>query len=202
MGNLIDIHRHEITRTREIARHLIEEKEVSMISKILLLPFYAIAILRYRRSITKTSKNLFFTQQLAMDAAESIMQGKDRTGALLDVDARTREILEKEDKGLYTEKVRRKQLREIEFLTDHYLRLLKANVEGHDQMVKAAYKSKKEYLVFLKKLNGKEQEVIQASVATVRTGSKKERMTWYRKVQNAIQDARRDEADTIFSNGS
>ena len=173
-----------------------------MISKILLLPFYAIAILRYRRSITKTSKNLFFTQQLAMDAAESIMQGKDRTGALLDVDARTREILEKEDKGLYTEKVRRKQLREIEFLTDHYLRLLKANVEGHDQMVKAAYKSKKEYLAFLKKLNGKEQEVIQASVATVRTGSKKERMTWYRKVQNAIQDARRDEADTIFSNGS
>ena len=169
-----------------------------MISKILLLPFYAIAILRYRRSITKTGKNLFFTQQLAMDAVESIMQGKDRKRALQDVDARTREILEKEGRGLYTEKVRRKQLREIEFLTDHYLRLLKANGEGHDQMVKAAYKSKKEYLAFLKKLNVKEQEVIQASVATVRTGSKKERMTWYRKVQDAIQGARRDEADAIF----
>lgn len=198
MGKLKDIHHHEITRTREIARHLIEKKKVSMISKILLLPFYAIAILRYRRSITKTSKNLFFTRQLAMDAAESIMQGKDRQGALLDVDARTREVLEKEGKGLYTEKVRRKQMREIEFLTDHYLRLLKTNGEDHGQMVKAVYKSRKEYLAFLKKLNGKEQEVIQASVGTVRTGSKKERMTWYRKVQDAIQDARQDEADAIY----
>ena len=65
-------------------------------------------------------------------------------------------------------------------------------------MVKAVYKSRKEYLAFLKKLNGKEQEVIQASVATVRTGSKKERMTWYRKVQDAVQDARQDEADAIY----
>ena len=198
MGNLKDIHRHEVNGTREIARHLIEKKEVSMISKILLFPFYAIAIVRYRRSITSTGKNLFFSRQLAMDAAEGIMQGKDRNIALLDIDTKTKEILGKEGKGLYTEKVRRKQLREIKFLTDHYLRLLKANGEGYAQTIKASYKTKKEYLSFLKKLQGIEQEVIQASVATVRTGSKKERVTWYRKVQDAIQGARRDEADAIF----
>lgn len=198
MGNLKNIRRHEIKRTREIARRIIEKKQVAMISKILLFPFYAIAILRYRRSITRTSKNLFFTQQLAMDAAEEVMQGTERNAALEGIDARTREILEKEGKGLYTEKIRRKQFREIECLLNHYLRLLKGEGDTYGQMVKAAYNSKKEYLAFLKKLRAKEQEVIQASVATVRTGSKKDRMTWFRKVQEATQDARREEADVIF----
>ena len=86
----------------------------------------------------------------------------------------------------------------MDFLADHYLRLLKAEGGDYEKLVKAAYKTKKEYLAFLKKLRGKEQEVIQASVSTVRTGSKKDRMTWYRKVQDATQDARREEADDIF----
>ena len=50
----------------------------------------------------------------------------------------------------------------------------------------------------LNKLQKTEEEVIQAAIATVRQGSKKERRHWYDKVRATTKKVRREETDQIY----
>ena len=118
------------------------------------------------------------------------------------MEIKTQNILDREKKGLYTEKVRRKQLVEIGLLITHYLNLLKSNHTRYEEMVKAAYPSKQHYIAFFEQLQKAEREVIQASIFTVRRGSKKERLKWFGKIERALAAARTQEAKQIFAQNS
>lgn len=66
-------------------------------------------------------------------------------------------------------------------------------------MVKQAYPTKTIYLSFLNKLNRAEKEVMQAAIATIRKGSKKDRNKWFDKVAQTISKIRIKEAGHLFS---
>jgi formate dehydrogenase maturation protein FdhE len=136
---------------------------------------------------------------LAFDAAKNVQKTKEPAWEIRRYEIKTQEILDKEKKGLYTDKIRRKQLLEIEFLMNHYLDLLDSDGSNYNDLIKTKYPSKGKYLEFLNKLKKKEAEVIQAAITTVRQGSKKERRLWYDKVKIATRKLRMEDADRIYN---
>lgn len=201
MGNSRIIWSHEINQADKIARSLIETRRVRFGWRILFPPSLLLNYIRFRKSLILTRKNLLFTKQSAFDAAKEIFYGKDRALEIRSIEIKTKKILGKEGKGYYTEKVRRKQLHEIELLIDHYLDLLNSNRMSYGEMIKVTYQSKKRYLSFLNELHEIEQEVIQAAITTMRKGSKKDRLRWFRKVQETSKKARMEEVERIFLRG-
>ncbi|MBW2479250.1 MAG: NF038143 family protein, partial [Deltaproteobacteria bacterium] len=98
----------------------------------------------------------------------------------------------------YTDKIRNRQLREFEFLIDHYLELLGTNQSGYKNALKATYTAKGSFLAFLNRLQKVEEEVIQAAIATMRKGTKKERRLWFDQVRAATKKVRMAAADRIY----
>ena len=167
------LQKFEIRQTNQIAAALIKLEKSRFYWREVIFPFFLYDFIRYRRRLQVLRKNLFFTKRFALDVGKNIHQGKERAWEIRRVEIRTREILDKEKKGFYTDKIRDKQLKEIEFLVNYYLELLGSNQPDCEDAIKALYPSKGSYLKFLNSLQKTEEEVIQAAVATMRKGTKK-----------------------------
>lgn len=198
MGNSRAIWRHELGRADRVARGLIDTSRVRFGWRILLLPNFLVHYFYFRKNLSITRKNLLFTKQLAFNAAKEIFGGESQASEMRLIEIKTKKLLDREKKGYYTEKIRRKQLPEIQLLMDHYLGLLNSNVKKYAEMVKATYRSKQNYLSFLNKLQAAEKEVIQAALSTMKKGSKQERLNWFRRVEEAFKQARMEEVEKIF----
>ena len=192
------IKKYEIRQTRQIAGALIEFNNSKFNWRIIVFPLYLYDFIRYRRRLQVLRKNLFFTKKLALDAGNNINQGKDRAWEIRQIEIKTRDILNKEKKGFYTEKIRNKQLREVAFLIDHYLDLLRLKRPSYENAIKARYASKGAYLNFLNSLQKVEEEVIQAAIATMGKGTKKERRLWFDKIKTTTRKIRLNAADRIY----
>jgi len=190
---------HEVKQYDQISRILLAHTQVKPGWKTLLPPLLLLDYFRYKRRLYLTQKNLLLTKQLAFNAARGIHNGKDKAWEMRSIEIETKELLDKEKKGYYGPKVRRKQLYEIEILIDHYLGLLRSTPSKFNEMVKQAYPTKTIYLSFLNKLNRAEKEVMQAAISTMRKGSKKDRNKWFDKVAQTISKIRIKEAGHLFS---
>ncbi|CAB1064681.1 hypothetical protein D1BOALGB6SA_9477 [Olavius sp. associated proteobacterium Delta 1] len=193
------IKKYEIRQTRQIAAALIEIEKSKFNWRIIVFPFGIYDFIRYTIRLRVLRKNLFFTRKFALAASSNIHQGKERAWEIRQIEIKTREILDKEKKGFYTDKIRNKQLKEIEFLVDYHLDLLSSNQPGCKDAIKARYTSKGSYLTFLNSLQKVEEEVIQAALTTMRKGTKKERRLWFDKVRAATKKIRMEEADKLYS---
>jgi len=198
MKSVNAIKNYEVRQTGQIAGALIDRPTSRFHWRIIVFPFFLYDYIRYRRRLQVLRKNLFFTKQFSLEAVNNIHQGKERAWEIRQVEIKTREILDKEKKGFYTEKIRNRQLREIEFLIDHYLELLGANQPGYKDSLKAIYTSKGSFLAFLNSLQKFEEEVIQAAITTMRKGTKKDRRLWFDKVRAATKDIRIKAANRIY----
>ena len=192
------IEKYETRQTDKIAKKLIDSQKIKFGWRTIVFPLFIYDYIRYLKRLRVLRKNLFFTKQLALGAARNIYQGKERAWETRLVEIKTKEILDKEKKGFYTEKIRNKQLNEIELLVDHYIDLLNSNQSSYAKAIKAKYSSKGGYLEFLNKLKKIEAEVIQAAITTMRKGTKKERRQWFEKVKQATKKIRMQEADKIY----
>ena len=123
MSNFRAIWKHEVKQADDIAKLLLDSKKVNINWKIILLPVFLYRVYHYRKDLRFTRKNFLFTKQLAFDAARNISQGKEQAWEFRRIEIKTQEILDKEKKGFYTEKIRRRQLSEIQLLMKHYLDL-------------------------------------------------------------------------------
>jgi hypothetical protein len=201
MANSRVIWKNDCKKAVAIARRLLQSQRPGINWRLLLLPSFFIAYMRYGKNRYVTRKNLLFTKKLAFDAAKKISQGEDRSLVMGAVESKTQNLLDKERKGFYTEKIRRKQLFEIELLVDHYLKLLSSDSSAYDEMIKTAYPSRGRYLSFYGRLHKAELEVIQAATSTMRKGSKKERRQWFEKVEQFSKQAWTEEIDRVFPQG-
>jgi hypothetical protein len=201
MGTPSAIWKHERRQAERIARALLEPPGGIPPWWALVLPSRLAPYLTYRRGLRSTRRNLLFTKKLALEAARKVISGEDRALALGAIERRTRDLLDREKRGVYTEKVRRKQLAEVELLLAHYLRLLRAEGRSLEDGVRACYPDRNAYRAHLQRLHEAEQGVIQASVATVRKGSKQERTRWFRRLSEISDEVRREETDRFFPRG-
>jgi hypothetical protein len=192
------IKRYEARQNDRIAKSLMDAQMNIFGWRTLAFPLFIYDYIRYVKRLRVLRKNLFFTKQMALEAAENIHQGKPCAWEIRQIEIKTREILDREKKGFYTEKIRSRQLNEITLLIDHYLELLRTEKTNYIDAVKAKHSSRGAYLSFLNKLQKTEAEVIQAAVTTMRKGTKKERRQWFEKVKEATKKIRMQDADRIY----
>ena len=198
MKNFSVIWKHEVRQVDQIVKTLLENKKVDLNWRIILLPIFLTKVYQYRKDLRFTRKNILYTKQFAFDAAKNISQGKDQAWEFRQIEIKTREVLNTEKKGFYTEKIRRKQLSEIELLIKHYLDLFSSKQSTYAEIVKDKYPSKGNYLNFLSALQKAEDEVIQAAITTMRKGTKKDRRQWFQKVKETTKKIRTTEAEQIY----
>ena len=199
MKNFRAIWKHEVAQAGQIAKILLDNKKVTADWKLILLPLFLYKVYQYRKDLGFTRKNFLFTKQLAYAAAKNIYQGKEQAWEFRRIEIQTKEILDKEKKGFYTEKIRRKQLSEIDLLIKHYLELFTAKQSKYSEIIKEIYQSKGNYLTFLSTLRKAEEDVIQAAITIMRKGTKKERREWFQKVRETTKKVRLAEAEEIFA---
>jgi hypothetical protein len=199
MGNFRAIWKHEVAQADQIAKILLDNKKVTVNWKIMLLPVFLYKVYHYRKDLGFTRKNFLFTKQLAYDAAKNIFQDKGQAWEFRRIEIQTKEILDKEKKGFYSEKIRRKQLSEIDLLIKHYLELFNAKQSKYPEIIKEIYPSKGKYLTFVSTLRKAEEDVIQAATTTMRKGTKKDRREWFQKVRETTKKVRIAEAEKIFA---
>jgi hypothetical protein len=198
MSKFRAIWNHEAGQAGQIAKLLLDNKKVNINWKIILLPVFLYNVYNYRKDLRFTRKNFLFTKHLAFDAAKNIFQGKEQAWEFRRIEIKTQEILDKEKKGFYTEKIRRRQLSEIQLLMKHYLDLFESSPSRYAAIIKESYPSKGNYLAFLNTLHKAEEDVIQAAITTMRKGTKKNRREWFQKVRQTTKQIRTAEADQIY----
>ena len=198
MKNFRPIWKHELRQTNAIAHRLVEDQRVKLGWRVLIPPLVIKDYIHYRNRLRVLRKNLIFTKQLAFDVAKNIHDGKERAWEIRRIEIKTQEILDKEKKGYYTGKIRRKQFNEIELLIDYYLELMKTDQSRYAEIIKTIYPSRGNYLSFLNKLQKLEEEVIQAAITNMRKGTKKERREWFDKVRATTKKVRMEELDKIY----
>lgn len=189
---------HERTQAHLVSRTIVQGKPVLAGWRVLLAPLELPAIISWRKSVNVTAKNLLFTKQMAFKAAREVNKGKERDLELGKIDVHTRELLKHAQPGLYTEKIRKRQISEIELLLDHYLLLLATRGRRYADLVRGAYSDAGSFLSFLRTLEEREAAVIEAAIAGVHKGSKKERLDWFKRLHEVSRDLRLTECKEIF----
>jgi hypothetical protein len=124
-----------------------------------------------------------------------VKKGKTREDVLGQIRDQTSQILASDKKGIYSIKIRQKQMREMELLLDHYSRLLNAEGKDYRSMVRHAYRSRHDFAAFVKELQGIEKEVNRAASQTVGTASAPDIVS---KMEEATGRLRATQVETIF----
>ncbi|MGD8993404.1 MAG: NF038143 family protein [Desulfobacterales bacterium] len=199
MSNYRSIWKHEIRQADQIVDNLLEDQKVPVDWRIVLLPVYLYRLFKYRNNLRFTRKNMLYTKQLAFEAAKNIDQGKDQAWELRQIEIKTHDVLNKEKKGFYTEKIRRRQLPEINYLINHYQTLFNSQQNNYSAIIKEIFPAKGQYLAHISSLQKLEEDVIQAVVSSMRKGTKTDRRRWFQKVRETTQKVRRDQADRIYT---
>jgi hypothetical protein len=200
MSNHTVIWNHEKAQARQIAQGLVAQRPDISGWRVIKLPMVGFKLMNWKNKVRLAQRNLLFTKELAFMAAKSVDQGEDRALELGRADLKTREVLNNDKQGYYSEKIRKKQLLEIELLFDHYLLLMKSQGSNYKDLIRSAYKDKGSFSEFLEKLEDRESAVIQAALSSMRKASKKERADWFKRVRKLTSEARETELNRIFNN--
>jgi hypothetical protein len=186
----------ERSLAKAVALAVIEVKPVSA-WEILIPILFFLRLFQTKRSKETFALNFLFTKKLALEAAFTMVDlGKSREEARKQTQEKTGTVLAGDKAGLYSSKIRQKQMKEMDLLIDHYCRLLGAEGKDYPSMVRDAYRTRENYVAFLEELEGAEKEVYQAATQTVKTSSAREIAS---KMEEATAKVRRAELDRLFS---
>jgi hypothetical protein len=185
----------ERSLAKTVARTVIEQPPLTawevMIPIVFLFNF-----LRFKRAREIFVLNFLFTKKSALEAAFNMVKGGDiKEEVITRVREKTGEILASDQKGIYSSKIRQRQMREIDLLLDHYCKLLNAEGRDYATMVRNTYRDRREYAAFVEQLEQAEEEVIRAATQTVGTSSASGIAS---KMEETTKRIRRAEIETIF----
>jgi hypothetical protein len=124
-----------------------------------------------------------------------VKEGRSREDALGQIRDRTSQILASDKKGIYSIKIRQKQMREMELLLDHYFRLFNAEGKDYGSMVRHAYRTRQDFDTFVKELEGIEKEVNRTASQTVGTASAPDIVS---RMEETAGRLRATQVETIF----
>jgi len=179
----------------KVSRSVITSTTLS-VWEILIPLIFIFKIARQKQIREVFIKNHIFTKQLALDGAAEILKNRvskeDAKGSIIE---KTHHILKSDKSGMYSEKIRRKQMHEVDFLMDHYLRLLNTKEKQYEKMVKNAYVDRRAYIEFLKQLKQVEKETVEAALQTLGGKADTKRLT---NIQAAVEKVRERDVESIF----
>ena len=195
--------KYNIIRSQErrlakaVAKKVVKMPDITI--WVFMVPFiFFFTLLKYRRTHETFVLNMLFTKRLALDAALDIVKkGQSRQNVIAQIDDKTRDILDSDTKGIYSEKIRRKQMNEINLLLDHYLKLLGAEGKSYESLVRNAYQTADDYKTFLHELMPVEKAVNRAAIQTV--GASETAHELVSGMERATERIRAEQTEKIFS---
>jgi len=145
-------------------------------------------------------QNQMFTKKMALDAALD-MKKKDtsKETVMAQIQTKTKELVSSVPGGIYSDDIRRQQLKEIDLLVDHYTRLLNAAGKDYASLVIHAYQTAADYASFLEALKSTENEVMGAARRTLGDQTDMETAA---KIESITANMRTAEVKKIFSSDS
>ena len=180
---------------RSVASVVIEQNPVTAWDVLIPIVFI-FNVLKFKRAREVFTLNFLFTKKLALQGAfDMVKNGQSREDVLGQIRDRTSQILASDKKGIYSIKIRQKQMREMELLLDHYFRLLNAEGKNYGSMVRHAYRTPQDFAAFVKELEGIEKEVNRAASQTAGTASAPDIIA---KMEETAGRLRATQVETIF----
>lgn len=191
-----NIYREERSVAQSVAAEVIGPQKLG-VWDFTMPPVFFINYFKHRRKKEAFILNLLFTKKLALDAAREMAAGSISREEALDQAAKvTSNVLAADSGGIYSDKVRESQLREIDLLIGHYQSLLISEGKTYEAMLRGAVKDRQSYLDHVKRLNHAEKEVNRAALQTVvRNESAR---AFVSRMEKSVEEIRRLDADRYF----
>jgi hypothetical protein len=182
-----------------LAASLIRPKTLT-VWEIMIPVIFILNYAKLKQSREVFIQNQMFTKKMALDAALD-MQKKDasKETVMVQIQSKTKELVTSVPGGIYSDDIRRQQLKEIDLLVDHYTRLLNAEGKDYASLVTYAYQTAADYSSFLEALKSAENEVMGAARRTL--GDQTD-MTTAAKIESITANMRTAEVKKIFSSDS
>jgi len=186
----------EESMARKMALSLIKPKQLT-VWEILIPVIFILNYVKIKHSREIFIQNQIFTKKMALDAALD-MKKKDaaKETAMAQIDDRTKELVASVPDGIYSDDIRRQQLREVDLLIDHYHKLLNAPGADYAALVTHAYQTPAAYSSFLDALQSAEKAVMNAAHQTL--GSKADTDT-AAKIESISASMRAAEVKNLYS---
>jgi hypothetical protein len=187
---------HEYSSAKSVALALIKPKPLT-VWDVMLPMIFILNFIKLKQSREVFIQNQIFTNTLAAEAIRDIFQKQQpKAEAMAAIRVKTREMLSTIPGGIYSEDIRREQLKEIECLMDHYYRLFQVDGADYPGLVRNAYKRRSEYSAFFDKLKAIEKEVM---IAAQRTLGEKADLDAARRLEELTEKVRAAEIQNIFN---
>ena len=193
------IFKRERSMAQGLALSLIRFKTLT-VWEIMIPVIFILNYVKLKHSREIFVENQMFTKKMALDAALD-MKKKDRSKetVMAQIQTKTKELVSSVPGGIYSDDIRRQQLKEIDLLVDHYTRLLNAVGKDYASLVTHAYQTAADYSSFLEALKSTENEVMGAARRTL--GDQTD-MATAAKIESITANMRTAEAKKIFSSDS
>lgn len=182
-----------------LAASLIRPKTLT-VWEIMIPVIFILNFVKLKHSREIFVQNQMFTKKMALDAALDMKKKEMSKAAVMgQIQSKTKELLTSVPGGIYSDDIRRQQLKEIDLLIEHYRKLLNAEGRDYASLVTKAYKSAMEYNSFFDQLKLAETEVMQAAQRTL--GSQTD-MATAEKIESITESMRAAEVNKIFLSNS
>ena len=156
---------------------------------------FIIDFLKRGSGIKKYSHHFMFPRKLALDVAQAITRGEEKTQRLLEAEGGIKTWLN--SLNLYSEGLRRSQMAVVDIFINHYEKLLKANGDSYYSLIENAYTSRANYEAFLARLTTAENEVDQAIIETL--GETENLLARLEAEKVQVEKQRKKHTDRVFS---
>jgi hypothetical protein len=141
---------------REVTLGVIVQQPLS-VWHYLLPGMFIFDFLRRTSAISRYTKHFMFPRQLAIDAAQRLLQGYDISAENSRIAAEIENWLN--SLYLYSPQLAQAQQHAVDVLVEHYNKLLKAEGNSHLELIENAYSSREAYEAHMRELTSAEAEV-------------------------------------------
>ena len=186
---------HEYAMAKSVALSLIKPKPLT-VWDIMIPVIFILNFIKLKHSREIFIQNQIFTNTLALEATrDRFKKSQSRQDVLEAIKKKTKDLVSSVPDGIYSEEIRREQLKEIDFLMDHYGKLLQAHGDDYGALVVNAYQRLEHYLDFLDQLRQAEKEV---NISALHTLSDRGDPALVSRMEEASDRVRKDSALNIF----
>ncbi|MGD9225302.1 MAG: NF038143 family protein [Desulfobacterales bacterium] len=193
------IFERERSLAQRLAASLIRPKTLT-VWEIMIPVIFILNYVKLKESREIFIQNQIFTKKMALDAALDMKKKEtSKETVMAQIQSKTKEMVSSVPGGIYSDDIRRQQLKEMDLLVDHYTRLLNAEGQDYPSLVTDAYQTAADYSLFLETLKSAEKEVMGAAQRTL--GDQTDLAT-AAKIESITASMRAAEVNNIFSSES
>jgi len=187
--------RHESAIARSVALAVIKPKPLS-VWEVIIPILFIFGYMKSKESREVFAQNILFTKKMAMQAAlDMLKKGQTRESVMERIESKTRDMIASVPGGIYSEEIRREQLKEIDLLFNHYCRLMNSEGDDYNSLVFNTYRTPDQLADFFRQLQDAEDRVGRAAHNTL--GSDADTHT-LESMQAAMKKSRFKETEKIF----